>query len=332
VSLEGSLETIALPDVLGLLSRAAKSGELWVNGESTGGCLQFSGGDLAGYSVQGARGPVDALFSLLRLETGSFEFETGVFEPTEGMPHSVETLLEQAQDRLAKWGPISEVIPSLACWLSLSDALPASLDGEDAGQMGDGTVLEDGTVSLTAAQWALVVAIGDGRSVGETLQRRDLGEFDGCDSVKDLVELGLVAVSEESPEPPAVAAEPQIEVPEPALLSQAVTGDDVVIEADDLIIDAGDLRVPEGGLVVNDGEVVLQGSDMVLPEAPAPAPAEAIEYTPGYAGGQFHTLAAAAPETPAATEAPASIQAPAAAPDEQINRGLLLKFLSTVRT
>jgi Domain of unknown function (DUF4388) len=175
VSLEGTLETISLPDVLALLSVTAKTGELRVESAGSIGSVWLDAGRVAGFDVSGQHSAVDALFSLLRLKDGNFRFHSGTEPHNPVEPQEVAPLMEEAEERLGQWPRISAVVPSLASRLSLE-------------------VLVNAAVSLSPEQWALVASIGGGRTVAEVLGGRGLGEFDGCKAVKELVELGLVQV------------------------------------------------------------------------------------------------------------------------------------------
>jgi Domain of unknown function (DUF4388) len=177
VSLEGTLETIALPDVLALLSVTAKTGELRIEAGGGVGSVWFDTGRLAGYEVGNHKSAVDALFALLRLKDGSFKFHTGTQPVNATDPVDVAPVLEEAENRLVQWPGIAAVVPSLYCGLKLQ-----------------GTV--EATVTLRPDQWQLVVAIGDGRPVVEVLSARGLGEYEGCKAVKELVDVHLVQVSE----------------------------------------------------------------------------------------------------------------------------------------
>ena len=175
MSLEGTLETISLPDVLALLSVTAKSGELRVESAGGVGSVWLDAGRVAGFAVGGQHSAVDALFSLLRLKDGSFKFHAGTEPQNPVEPQEVAPLMEQAEERLLQWPGISAVVPSLSSKLSL-----------------EGLVSSD--VTLSPEQWALVASIGGGHAVAHVLGERGLGEFDGCKAVKELVDLGLVQV------------------------------------------------------------------------------------------------------------------------------------------
>ncbi len=175
MSLEGTLETIALPDVLALLSVTAKTGELRVESGGGVGSVWLDAGRVGGFDVGSQRSAVDALFALLRLQDGSFKFHTGTEALNPVEPQEVAPLMEEAEERLLQWPGIAAVVPSLASQLSLEESV-------------------DADVMLSPEQWGLIALIGGGRSVAEVLEARGLGEFDGCKAVKELVDLGLVQV------------------------------------------------------------------------------------------------------------------------------------------
>jgi hypothetical protein len=209
VSLQGSLDTFALPDVLLLLASTQKSGELHVAGSrtvalarhpDTEGRLWFDTGGMVGHDVGRAVEPADAVFELLRLNQGTFSFLSGT--PSGGGPRvEVDGILVEAQARLAEWREIEAVVPSLDAWLQLAPEPPLA------------------HVSMRAEQWRLVVAIASGCPVGAVLGHLGLDELPGCRAVKELVEAGLVLLSAQ-PAPAALPAfwtEPEaVAAPEPA--------------------------------------------------------------------------------------------------------------------
>ncbi|MGH9106134.1 MAG: DUF4388 domain-containing protein, partial [Acidimicrobiales bacterium] len=243
MSLEGTLETIALPDVLALLSVTAKTGELRVDTGGGVGSVWFDGGRLAGFDVGGQRTAVDALFGLLRLEEGSFKFHAGT-EPVNPMePEEVAPLMEQAEDRLNQWSAIAAAVPSVSCGLSLEASV-------------------EGTVVLKPAQWDLVTAIGGGRSVSEVLELRGLGEFEGCKAVKELLDMHLVRVAEAGGQalPSTILRSPgaaeRAEEAVPAAATPALVGLPRRWQEDDEGApregaEVADLSEPQGGTKVN---------------------------------------------------------------------------------
>ena len=175
MSLEGTLETIALPDVLALLSVTAKTGELRIEAGGGVGSVWFDAGQLAGFDVGSHKTPVDAVFALLRLREGGFKFYTGTTPANAMAPQDVAPLLDEAENRLMQWAGIAAAVPSLYCDLSLQESV-------------------EGTVMLRPDQWSLVAAIGGGRKVLEVLDQRGLGEFDGGDVGQVHDDLQVVAV------------------------------------------------------------------------------------------------------------------------------------------
>ena len=208
MSLEGSLETIALPEVLHLLSDTSKSGELLVSGDRGDGRLWFDAGRLSGFDVHRCSDPADALFELLRASSGRFSFDAGMSRPesANGVGEDengadVRPVLEVAQARLEEWSGIVAVVPSLQHKASLSPEAPRE------------------SVEISAEQWSLVVTIGEGRTVGDVLDRAGLPEFEGCRSLKTLVEDGLVAVSEPD-ELPVVAEDLPVEAEDLSVVNE----------------------------------------------------------------------------------------------------------------
>jgi hypothetical protein len=190
VSLKGSLETLALPEVLQLLADTSKTGELYVTGE--GGPLRrlwFRDGAIAAFDVEGSYEPNDAIFEMLGVSRGEFSFQTESAVPesarTPGSErHDVRAELGKAQAKMSEWVDILAVVPSLEHRVRLSPGAPAD------------------HVSLDRSQWEILVAIGDGRTVSEVLYARNLGRFDGCKALKGLLESRLICIEEpEQPEP-----------------------------------------------------------------------------------------------------------------------------------
>jgi hypothetical protein len=115
------------------------------------------------------------LFGLLRLDEGHFKFYTGTSPVHAVEPQDVAPVLDEAESRLVQWAGIAAAVPSLYSRLSLQASA-------------------EGPVTLSADQWQLVATIGGGQSVADVLKTGDLGEFEGCKAVKELVDLHLVHV------------------------------------------------------------------------------------------------------------------------------------------
>lgn len=196
MSLKGSLQTVALPEVLNFLSDNGKSGEFQVSGSHGDGRLWFAEGRISGFQAARAEKPFEAIFELLRIEDGEFTFDADAERPADAVvtgdeEGEVRSALEAAEARMAEWREIVEVVPSLGHRLQLRGDRP----GEE--------------VILDPDQWMMVVAIGAGHTVGEVIEERGLQEFDGCRAVRALVDAALVEVLE--PEVAPMMAQPVVE-------------------------------------------------------------------------------------------------------------------------
>ena len=181
MSLQGSLEGFPLPDVLALLASTKKTGELRVAGHRGTGRVWLSEGAVAGVEAGDAASSVDGLFQLLRVEEGSFTFDPGAVGP-DARPEPLESLLTEAQTRLADWRAIEAVVPSLATTVRLADELPSP------------------KVSVSASQWRVLRRVAAGATVADVAGAMDLDEFGACQAVKRLVDAGLVEVETSVPD------------------------------------------------------------------------------------------------------------------------------------
>src|SRR5437660_5134794 len=134
-------------------------------------------GAVVGAQAGTTRVPVDVLFQLLRVDSGSFTFDPRADVPA-GKPHELESLLAEAQARLAEWQLIEAVVPSMAASVELAQELPAT------------------KVTVTAAQWRVLRAVAGGATVEDVARLLDVDEFGACQAVKRLVDAGLVAVGD----------------------------------------------------------------------------------------------------------------------------------------
>lgn len=177
MSLQGSLDTFALPDVLRLLAATKKTGHLRIEGSRGAGDVWCDAGHLvaAAAELAGEGAPlVEVVFELLRFPDGDFSFDTGETTADGGAPADVEPILEAAEELLAEWRTIEAVVPSVAAWVTLAPELPRA------------------QVTLKSAQWRLLVSIGGGATVAGVGEAFGMGELAVSRAMKDLVETGLV--------------------------------------------------------------------------------------------------------------------------------------------
>jgi len=350
VSLQGSLEGFPLPDVLALLASTKKTGELRVAGHQGAGRVWLSEGAVAGIEADDAKSSVDALFRLLRVETGSFTFDADAKVP-DSRPEPLESLLADAQTRLADWRVIEAVVPSLAVGVQLADELPGP------------------KVSVSAAQWRALRAVAAGETVNDVAGALDLNEFEACRTVKRLVDAGLVAVegTDAAPSRPARRRRPEareeaapaaVEEDETEAVEESDEGDETVAadatpatpDLDALVSIPAHMRrarrpapVPEpqrprSRLAEAAARRRLAASDDLVGEAAAALTPENANALVRELAELGHDVSEAADVIEAASRAgtteerAAALEGVLAEEGEPVNRALLMKFLSSVRS
>lgn len=209
MALQGTIETFALPEVLRLLGSGAKTGRLRLSGDRGSGSVWIDGGKVVGAEATGARAgaaPVAVLFELLRFDEGSFSFDADETTTQPVTPQDIEVLLGESERQLADWREIEAVVPSLAVGLALVPDLPGA------------------EVVVDVVRWKAIVAVAEGRSVAAIAEALDLDELEACRRAKDLVEAGLVTVTELAVEQAPVA------VDEPLPAYEPMSSDDVPVD------------------------------------------------------------------------------------------------------
>jgi len=319
--------------VLSLIATTRKTGELRVTGTGLEGSVWLDAGQVVEAAVGKAPAFVDALFDLLRLKEGTFSFEGDRAAPHPGVPAAVEPIVEEAQARLVEWRDIEAVIPSLDHVLELIAAVP-------------------GPVTLRNEQWPLVVALAANQTPRSVLDALVVSEFEGCKALKELADAGLMSVAAPAPladkaagPKPEVAVEarreetPGVAVMETALPDAAASAPARPATSDEPATSealAGQLATLDGSVAPKSGRV---------PAGTRARPAHIAAVRAGAKVTQAEDVPAVAVTTPTPAEQAAPVPAstdpvpePEAADaepvhgEEPINRGLLLKFLSSVRS
>lgn len=196
-ALTGSFTHLPVPDLLRFLALSRVTGQLIVCGATDVVLWWREGRLLLGESaaepplddVVAARGGdvaavigerlLDAVFQLLVLPDATFAFHADVPPPLEAEPTTADEVLDRASDRIERWRVVASTIPSTAVRVAAARRLPP------------GT----GSVTLSAAEFELVVALGAGCSVAELAQRLGTGGFEVCERVHDLVCRGVLEVA-----------------------------------------------------------------------------------------------------------------------------------------
>ncbi len=181
MALQGTLDTFALVDVFRLLASTNKTGRLRVTGNRGNGNVWFDGGGVvlaSAHNTKPTDPPVTVIFELLRQREGSFVFEADDTTPEAGAPTDVDSLIREAEHLLIEWQEIEAVVPSIDVWVSLSAELPRP------------------EVVVDEARWKVIVATGAGATVAEVGDRLGLGEIAISKAVKEVVDIGLLTISE----------------------------------------------------------------------------------------------------------------------------------------
>ncbi len=117
----------------------------------------------------------DALFTLLRLEDGTFQFEAGSGAEWTGQRHSGPELLDEAGRRIDEWTRLAQHVPARGSVLGLVPNPPGT-----------------GALSLTRQQWHLLTLVNGTRTVEELIDLAGTGEFATGRLIGELVEIGLL--------------------------------------------------------------------------------------------------------------------------------------------
>lgn len=193
--LQGTFETLALSELLGLLAQSRKTGALWLDAGQASAVVYVVDGRCCAALSTDTPDPIDDAPSLLvrlvdlcfgvaRVEDGSFRF--GVEEAPWTCKETVD--LEVANDELARlldeWRGIQAVIPSLECRIRLTEEL--GVEG----------------LAIDRDRWRLLTAIDGRRTVRDLVRKTNRAVLDTCHAILELVDAGACAVVQ----PPAAPA------------------------------------------------------------------------------------------------------------------------------
>jgi Domain of unknown function (DUF4388) len=237
VSFQGTLDLFGLPEILRLLATGRKDARLALQRDGAAGAIWLAGGAVAWAASRPGPGPLarrllglglvepdalaaalreaaqgssltaalrqagavpderlagaatehllDELFDLARWPDGSFSFERDG-QPPEALdpPAAVEDLLAETERRLAAWPEVAARVPGRAALLSIPPRRP---DAE--------------VVTVDAAEWRMLAAVGGSRAVASLIDETGQGEFQTCQALAAMVERGLLAAADEASGP-----------------------------------------------------------------------------------------------------------------------------------
>jgi hypothetical protein len=306
--LQGTFETLSLPEVLGLLASARKSGALWLDAGPIVGVVHLEDGHCRATESGELRGPVedgpallmrlvDICFAVMRQETGSFRFVAD--EPAPWMsaePVELSDAMVEVDRLLKQWQEILRVIPSLDCRPRLLETL------------------EVDEIVVDRERWSLLIAIDGRLTVRELVQRLARPVMDVCHALLELVESGAVGVID-----PAAArpSEPVAPAPEQPVADQRVSGTVVAPPAPPVG------AVPEPVAEAVPEPVLAAVAEPALSRAPSIEPVPAVAVEPP---AEPLLAVVPSPEPDARAEEPAGEPA-----GEQPDKGAFLRLFSGLR-
>ncbi len=185
--LQGTLETLALPELLGLLAQSRKTGALWLDAANSSAVIYIVDGRCCAAESSEAGDPltdgaallarvIDVCFAVERADDGSFRF--GPEEPSWSCPDTVD--LEGAIDELGRlvdeWREIQAVIPSLDCRIRLADELGVE------------------ELTVDRERWQLIVSLDGRRSVRDLVRKTNRPVLEVCHAILEMVDAGAVNV------------------------------------------------------------------------------------------------------------------------------------------
>lgn len=337
MALQGTLDTFALPDVLRLLAATRKTGRLRITGGRGTGNVWVAAGEVSALEATHAphaTEPVDALFELLRFADGSFTFDSEVTHDEPGHALEVDTLVGQSEALLTEWRAIEAVVPSLDAWVTLRKSLP------------------EPEITVDQDRWTTIGAVGGGATVRRIGDELCLAELPVSRAVKDLVEAGLVEVVPAAPSgaasmlnsasapavrplgapaPLSAFGEPHLAVVPPPAPSDTPDPDEQIAPGNAFAgADVGEQATPASA-VAGDLAAAFPGLANRATVEPPGAEAEEIARQLATLSPRAANAIRAAAEATTDEEREAALDA-AEGEDQPLNRGLLLKFLSSVKT
>lgn len=188
VVLQGTFETLALPELLSLLGHSGKTGALWLEAGASsavvylqdGRCCSAASSDAADAVADGAAlmsRLVEVCFSVARADDGSFRFGTDAPPWKCEQTVDVDIAIDELGRLVDEWREIQSVIPSLECRVRLSEQL----------------AVEELTVDQ--ARWQLLISIDGRRTVRDLVRKTSRPVLEICHEIVALVDAGACTVS-----------------------------------------------------------------------------------------------------------------------------------------
>jgi hypothetical protein len=181
--LQGDLSEFSLADIIQLVDLSKQTGAVHIVGEMEGkkveGRIYFRSGQAISARL-GRLAPLEALYSLFTLPSGSFIFEEEVDLPAREINASNETLIIEGIRRVDEWTVLKDRVPPLDTVLGLVTTT------DDRRQ----------EISLEPEEWRVLTLVDGRNTVTDIADRSGLGEFRTRQIIVHLLEAGLVEKKE----------------------------------------------------------------------------------------------------------------------------------------
>ncbi len=189
VGLQGTIETLPASDVLGALCAHGSTGVLEMRGDTGRLSLSLLGGFLVAGDMERLFGSpkdrgaltlrlVDVLCSMLRIESGSYEFRDGAIErPSEARI--------DLHDVLPRAVAVTDALKALGSSAPSFDAIPILIESN-----------EDAPITLTRSMLRLVSHVDESMSVAQIAEVIGLSAYEAAVPIAELIGLGILGFSQ----------------------------------------------------------------------------------------------------------------------------------------
>jgi hypothetical protein len=194
VDFHGSLDELHLPDIIQFLSGAGKTGVLRLVSDRQEGDIYIQNGRVTHAASADIVGE-EAVYTLLLLNEGKFDFEPDVAIETSTISKSSTSLLMEAARRKDEWeNVISKQIPDV-------EGIPEFLIPEqsDTGKQ----------ITLNTSEWVVLSKIDGERTIKAIAKDARISLYQTCRLLYSLVSTGLLRIRVQEPNP-----DPSVEFPE----------------------------------------------------------------------------------------------------------------------
>ena len=256
MSLQGTLSTLGITEVLEFLANRSSSGQLDISTASGTASYLLVNGTVSAAEYDFVRGagenPAEATYYVVAEMDGEFFFDD---EPVDGAEEGtdVPTLLGDTADIAERWFAVEEGIPSTSHVLRRNSELDAS-------------------VTIKPEWWKVLEVLGSGKTSTELSTLLELGILDTSSQALDMVNAGLLSVDE-----PVEGAPAEADVEEVALEEEIAVED---VPVDEFSSDVDTAAAGEVAAEVTETFAADSAVEAPVENAAPEAVAEPVAYEP----------------------------------------------------